>query len=41
MRTIVESLKRLYQAGRLTEEQIREREERGTITPEERDYILA
>ena len=40
MRTIVESLKRLYQAGKLTEEQVREREDRGTITEEERAYIL-
>lgn len=40
MRTLVESLKRLYDAGRLTLEQIQERLEKGTITQEEYDYIV-
>ncbi len=40
MRTLVESLKRLYHAGRLTLEQIQARLEKGTITQEEYDYII-
>ena len=40
MRTLVESLKRLYEAGRLTLEQIQARLERGTITQAEYDYIV-
>lgn len=40
MRTLVESLKRLYEAGRLTREQIEARLERGTITQEEFEYIV-
>jgi uncharacterized XkdX family phage protein len=40
MRTLVESLKRLYKAGRLTLEQIQARLEKGTITQEEYDYII-
>lgn len=32
MRKIVESLKRLYEAGRITSEQLGERVEKGTIT---------
>lgn len=39
MRTLVESYKRLYKAGRLTAEQLRERVERGQITPAEYEYI--
>ena len=35
MRKLVESLKRLYKAERLTKEQIKERVEKGTITKEE------
>lgn len=40
MRTLVESLKRLYESGRLTLEQIQARLEKGTITQEEFDYIV-
>ena len=40
MRTLVESLKRLYEAGRLTEAQVIEREQKGTISTEKRAYIL-
>lgn len=37
--TLIESLKRLYRAGRLTETQITQRVERGTITPDDYEYI--
>lgn len=40
MRTLVESLRRLYLSGRLTLEQIHERLEKGTITQEEYEYII-
>lgn len=40
MRTLVESLRRLYLAGKLTLEQIQARLERGTINREEYDYIV-
>jgi uncharacterized XkdX family phage protein len=36
---LVNSLKRLYDAGRLTKEQIAERVDRGTITQEDYEYI--
>ena len=39
MRTLVESLKRLYDAGRLTKDQIKERVAKGTITRAEYKYI--
>lgn len=39
MSTLVESLKRLYKAGRLTKEQIAERVTKGTITEAEYEYI--
>ncbi len=39
MSTLIQSLKRLYEAGRLTKEQIRERVLKGTITEEEYKYI--
>lgn len=39
MRTLVESYKRLYEAGRLTAEQLRQRVERGQITADEYEYI--
>lgn len=39
MSTLVESLKRLYEAKRLTLKQLKERVEKGTITPEEYKYI--
>lgn len=40
MRTLVESLRRLYLAGKLTLEQIQARLEKGTITQEEYEYIV-
>ncbi len=39
MRTLVKSLKRLYESRQLTKEQIRERVAKGTITEEEYKYI--
>jgi len=39
MRTLVESLKRLYQKGSLSKEQIRERVVKGSITEDEYKYI--
>lgn len=39
MSTLVKSLKRLYESGRLTKEQIRERVNKGTITEEDYEYI--
>lgn len=40
MSTLVNSLKRLYEKGRLTKEQIRERVEKGTISEAEYEYII-
>lgn len=40
MTILVQSLKRLYNKGRLTKEQIKERVEKGTITQEEYEYIV-
>ena len=40
MRTLVESLKRLYTAGKTDEEKIREMVAGGKISPEEAEYIL-
>ena len=39
MRTLVESLKRLYEKGRLTKGQVVERVTKGSITSEEYEYI--
>ena len=39
MSTLVESLKRLYGAGRLTKDQMKERVGKGTITEDEYKYI--
>lgn len=39
MSILVKSLKRLYESGRLTKVQIRERVAKGTITEEEYEYI--
>lgn len=39
MKTLVESLKRLYTKGRLTKAQIAERVTKGTITEDEYEYI--
>ena len=41
MSTLVESLKRLYESGRITEETVMGRLKKGTITQEECDYILS
>ena len=40
MRTLVESLKRLYKDNRLTKEQILQRVESNKITTEEYNYIV-
>lgn len=40
MRTLVESLKRLYAAGKTDEEKIREMAAGGKISSEEAEYIL-
>lgn len=40
MRTIAQSLKRLYDSGRLTLEQLEDRVEKGTITQEELNEII-
>ena len=40
MRTLVESLKRLYTAGKTDEEKIREMATDGKISSEEAEYIL-
>ena len=39
MKMLVESLKRLYEKGRLTKVQIAERVDKGTISEEEYKYI--
>lgn len=39
MRTLVESLKRLYSKGRLTKEQVAERVTKGSISADEYQYI--
>lgn len=41
MRKIVESLKRLYEQGRLAQEQLADRVEKGTITLNEYNYIIS
>lgn len=40
MKAVVLSLKRLYEAGKLTKEQIKARVEKGTINQAEYDYII-
>ena len=40
MRTLVESLKRLYEDSRLTKEQLLQRVESGKITIKEYNYIV-
>lgn len=40
MRTLVESLKRLYESGRVTKEQLNKRVEKGIISQKEYDYIV-
>ena len=40
MRTLVDSLKRLYENNRITKEQILQRAESGKITIEEYNYIV-
>lgn len=39
MRTMVKSMKRLYDAGKVTKEQIKERVVNETISEEEYEYI--
>lgn len=39
MRIVVESLKRLFKSDRLTEEQMKERVTKGTVTEAEYEYI--
>lgn len=39
MRAVAESIKRLYEAGRLTSQQLAERVEKGTLTLEEYNEI--
>lgn len=39
-RILVESLKRLYDAGKISEAFVYSAEERGTIEPVESDYIM-
>lgn len=39
MSILVESLKRLYAAGKVTDKQLKERVEKGIITEEEYKYI--
>ena len=39
MKMLVESLKRMYKKGTLTEEQIAERDTKGSISAEEYEYI--
>ena len=41
MRTLVESLKRLYESGRVTKDQLNKRVEKGIISQQEYDYIVA
>lgn len=40
MRPLVESLKRLYDSGKVTKTRIMELFMKGTITKDEKDYIL-
>ena len=40
MRILIESLKRLYNAGRITKDQLIDCYESGLITREEYDYIV-
>ena len=40
MRALVNSLKRLYEAGKLTKEQLKERVEKGTINETEYEEII-
>ena len=40
MRTLVESLKRLYESGRVTKENVSARVKSGKITEDEYEYIV-
>ena len=40
MRVIAQTIKRLYESGQLTREQVTERVEKGTITLEEYNWIV-
>lgn len=39
MSTLAQSINRLYKAGRLTKEQVKERVKKGSITPEDYEEI--
>lgn len=41
MRVLAESLKRLFASGKVTEERLARMAEAGTISPEEKTYIMA
>ncbi|MBE5899504.1 MAG: XkdX family protein [Lachnospiraceae bacterium] len=40
MRTLVESLKRLYKKGKVTKKKLQEMVDAGTITQDEYNYII-
>ena len=40
MRILIESLKRLYESGRVTKDQLNKRVEKGIISQQEYDYIV-
>lgn len=40
MRTLVESLKRLYKKGKVTKKKLQEMVDSGTITQDEYNYII-
>ena len=41
MSTLVESLKRLYEKGKVTDEKLAAMQSEGTITAEEQQYIIS
>ncbi len=41
MRVLIESLKRLYNAEKITKDQLLDRYEKGQITRDEYDYIVS
>ena len=40
MRILIESLKRLYESGRVTKDQLSKRVEKGIISQQDYDYIV-
>lgn len=40
MRILVESMKRLYENGKITKEQLQKRVEKGTVSIDEYNYIV-